>query len=200
MLVARLVAGRSGNCASYIGTGQQVSTARGIDVTLERLAPLIRDRGRANHLDGLATATPDALMERAACVGTLQRRDGDGGGMDVPTWRLAVMLPRAPEYSLADLRRWLEGANWGRGPMWPDHRSRDLMAEVPEMPVPMRLISGARDLNTPVELAADWFQAVEAPRGKRQLVFAQSVRAPFLTEPERFTDALRRVAERPRSE
>jgi pimeloyl-ACP methyl ester carboxylesterase len=41
MLGARLVARWPGDYAGYIGVGQ-VSTARGIVVTLDRLAPLIR--------------------------------------------------------------------------------------------------------------------------------------------------------------
>ncbi len=62
------------------------------------------------------------------------------------------------------------------------------------MPVPILLISGAQDLNTPVELAARWFGAVEAPRGKRHRIFEASGHAPFLTEPERFADTLRDFA------
>lgn len=200
MLGARLVARWPGDYAGYIGTGQQVSAARGAEVTLERLAPLIRERGRAGHLQWLETTTPEALLEHAAYVEMMQMLDEYHGGMNVPTWRLALMLLRAPEYSLTDLRRWLEGANRGSGPMWPDYRSRDLMAEVPELPVPMLLISGAQDLNTPFELAAGWFDAVEAPRGKRHEIFARSGHAPFLTEPDRFARTLRSFATNLRSD
>ena len=133
-------------------------------------------------------------MEHAAYVEMMQMLDRYGGGMNVPIWRLAAMLIRAPEYSLGDLWRWLDGANRGSGPMWPDYRARDLIAEVSVMPVPMLLISGAQDLNTPVELAAEWFDMVAAPEGKRHEVFETSGHAPFLTEPERFAKAVRRFA------
>ena len=200
MLGARLVARWPGDYAGYIGVGQQVSTARGIAVTLDRLAPMIRAGGRAADRRWLDSATPEALQEHAAYVEMMQRLDRHGAGMNVPTWRLAWMLLRAPEYSLGDLMRWLDGANRGSGPMWPEYRARDLMAEVPVMPVPMLLISGAHDLNTPVELAADWFDAVEAPEGKRHEVFAASGHAPFLTEPERFAETVRNFAASLRSE
>ena len=174
--------------------GQQVDTEAGIAVTLARLAPLIRAQGSAADRRWLDTATPEALLEHAAYVRMMRILDAYGGGMNVPTWRLAWMLLRAPEYSLGDLWRWLDGANRGSGPMWPDYRSRDLRIEVPVMPVPMLLISGARDLNTPVELAAEWFAAVDAPRGKRHLVFEDAGHAPFLTEPDRFARVLRAFA------
>ncbi len=192
MLGARLVARWPEDYAAYIGVGQQVNTKRGIEVTLKRLAPLIQADGRAEHRRWLDNATPEALMEHAAYVEMMQMLDDYGGGMNVPVRRLALMLIRAPECSLVDLRRWLDGANRGSGPMWPDYRSRDLFNEVSVMPVPMLLISGARDLNTPVELAAEWFDQVLAPRGKRHLIFEDSGHAPFLTEPERFDEALRR--------
>ena len=194
MLGARLVARRPEDYAGYIGVGQQVSTARGIAVTLDRLAPLIRAGGSAADLRWLESATPEALLDHAAYVAMMQMLDRYGGGMNVPTWRLAALLIRAPEYSLSDLRRWLEGANRGSGPMWPDYRARDLIANVPVMPVPMLLISGARDLNTPVELATEWFDAVEAPQGKHREVFATSGHAPFLTAPAPFAQRLRDFA------
>jgi len=200
MLGARLVARWPDDYAGYIGVGQQVSTARGVAVTLDRLTPLIRAGGRPGHLRWLERATPESLLDHSAYVAMMQMLDAYGGGMNVSTWRLGVLLIGAPEYSLRDLQRWLHGANRGSGPMWPDYRARDLMAEVPVMPVPMLLISGAADLNTPVELAAEWFDAVEAPQRKRHLVLKHSGHAPFLTEPERFAEAVRRFALSPRSE
>ena len=194
MLGARLVARWPGAYAGYIGISQQVSTARGIAVTLGRLAPLIRAGGRGAHLRWLESASPEALLKHTAYVEMMQMLDAYGGGMNVPVWRLAAMLLRAPEYSLGDLWRWLDGANRGSGPMWPDYRRHDLIAEVPVMPVPMLLISGAQDLNTPVELTTEWFDSVQAPQGKRHLVFEGSGHAPFLTEPERFAASLRSFA------
>ncbi len=190
MLGTRLVARWPEDYAAYIGVGQQVSTKRGIEVTLQRLGPLIRSAGRSEHQRWLDVATPETLLEHAAYVEMMMMLDDYGGGMNVPVWRLALMLIRAPEYSLADIRRWLDGANRGSGPMWPDYRSRDLFEEVPTMPVPMLLISGARDLNTPAELVAEWFDQVSAPQGKQHLVLEDSGHAPFLTEPERFNEAL----------
>lgn len=200
MLGARLVARWPEDYAGYIGMSQQVSTARGVSVTLACLAPLIRAGGRPDHLRWLADATPKGLLEHPAYVEMMQILDAYNAGMNVHVWRLVAMLIRAPEYSLGDLWRWLDGASRGSGPMWPDYRARDLIAEVPMMPVPMLLISGAQDLNTPVELAAEWFAVVEAPYGKQHLGFEASGHAPFLTEPDRFTDTVRGFASSLRSE
>lgn len=79
---------------------------------------------------------------------------------------LASLLPRAllaPEYRLAGYRRWFDGANRGGGRMWAEYFSRDLIAKVPVMPVPMLIAPGASVMNTPVALVREWYGSVEAP-------------------------------------
>ena len=75
--------------------------------------------------------------------------------------------------------------------MWAEYLSRDLIAEVPVMPVPMLLISGASDWNTPVPLVQDWFDVVEARQGKQMELLNGSGHAPFLTETARFVEMVR---------
>ena len=80
MLGARLVVLWPKDYAGYIGVGQQVSTARGVNMTLDRLGPLIRAERRGEHLRWLEDATPAALLEHAAYVGMMQKLDTYGGG------------------------------------------------------------------------------------------------------------------------
>ncbi|SNT71499.1 alpha/beta fold hydrolase [Paracoccus seriniphilus] len=186
MLGARLMARWPGEYAGYIGVSQQVDTLRGAALTrdwLQEVAP-----------SDLARLDPQAFRDHDLYVRLMQEVEAQGGGMDVS---LVSMMPRAlaaPEYRLPDYWRWLDGANRGSGPMWDEYLVRDLIAEVPVMPVPMLLISGAQDWNTPVELVREWFAAVEAPQGKRMEVFDQSGHAPFLTETARFVDTVRGFA------
>jgi pimeloyl-ACP methyl ester carboxylesterase len=145
MLGARLVARWPGDYAGYIGVGQQVDTLRGAALTLDWL--------REVAPSDLAGMDPQAFRDHDLYVRLMQEVEAHGGGMNVS---LLSMLPRAlaaPEYRLPDYRRWLDGANRGSGPMWAEYLARDLLADVPAMPVPMLLISGASDWNTPVP----WF-------------------------------------------
>ncbi len=186
MLGARLVARWPGEYAGYIGVGQQVNTLRGVALTrdwLHEMAP-----------SDLARLDPQAFRDHDLYVRLMQEVETHGGGMNVS---LLSMMPRAlaaPEYRLPDYWRWFTGANRGSGPMWAKYLARDLIAEVPVMPVPMLLISGARDWNTPMALVREWFAAVEAPQGKRMEVFDLSGHAPFLTETARFVDTVRAFA------
>ncbi|KPQ15403.1 MAG: putative hydrolases or acyltransferases (alpha/beta hydrolase superfamily) [Rhodobacteraceae bacterium HLUCCO18] len=184
MLGARLVAGWPGDYAGYIGTGQQVDTLRGAALALDWLEEVAPG-------SGLAGMDPQAFRDHGLYVRLMQEVEAKGGGMNVS---FLSMLPRAlaaPEYRLPDYRRWLDGANRGSGPMWAEYLERDLIAEVPVMPVPMLLISGASDWNTPVPLVQEWFETVEAPQGKRIEVFDGSGHAPFLTETGSFVETVR---------
>jgi len=187
MLGARLVARWPGDYAGYIGIGQQVDTLRGVALTLDWLGAVAPE-------SDLTEMDAQAFRDHDLYVRLMQEVEARGGGMNVP---FAAMLPRAlaaPEYRLPDYRRWLDGANRGSGPMWTEYLARDLRVDVPEMPVPMLLIAGASDWNTPVPLVHGWFEAVEAPHSKRMEVFDGSGHAPFLTETARFVETLRGFA------
>jgi len=193
MLGARLVARWPQDYAGYIGVGQQVDTMGGVSLVLGWL--------REVSASDLAAVDAQAFRDHDLYVRLMQEIEAQGGGMNVS---LTVLLPRAlaaPEYRLRDYLRWFDGANRGSGPMWAEYLARDLIAEVRVMPVPMLLISGASDWNTPVPLVRDWFQTVEAPLGKRMEVFDGSGHAPFLTETDRFVEMVRgfaaRIASRP---
>lgn len=186
MLGARLVARWPENYAGYIGVGQQVDTLRGTALTLDWLREVA-----PSDLTGM---DPQAFRNHDLYVRLMQEVEAHGGGMNVS---LLSMLPHAlaaPEYRLADYRRWFDGASRGSGPMWAEYLSRDLLVDVPEMPVPMLLIAGASDWNTPIRLERDWFEAVEARQGKRMAVFDGSGHAPFLTETVLFVETVRGFA------
>jgi len=184
MLGARLAARWPEDYAAYIGVGQQVSTKRGVALALDWL-------GRVAPDSELAGMKPEAFRDHALYVRLMQAVEAEGGGMNVS---LTSMLPRAlaaPEYRLPAYLHWLKGANRGSGPMWDEYQARDLMAEVPRMPLPMLLITGETDMNTPVALVRDWLEHVEAPQGKRLEIFDASGHAPFLTETARFVETVR---------
>lgn len=183
MLGARLVARWPENYAGYIGVGQQVDTLRGTALSLDWLREVA-----PSDLTGM---DPQAFRDHDIYVRLMREVEAHGGGMNVSPLSMLTRALAAPEYRLADYRRWLDGASRGSGPMWTEYLSRDLIAEVPVMPVPMLLISGARDWNTPVPLVREWFMGVEAPQGKRMAVFDGSGHAPFLTETARFVETVR---------
>ena len=184
MLGARLVARSPDEYAGYVGVGQQVNTMRGVALALKWLHEVAPD-------SDLVARSPEAFRDHDLYVRLMQAVEAHGGGMNVSFASLLPTALAAPEYRLPDYPRWLDGANRGSGPMWADYVARDLFEDVPRMPVPTLLISGAQDMNTPVALVREWFEAVEAGQGKRMVVFDASGHAPFLTETGKFIETLR---------
>lgn len=186
MLGARLVARWPREYAGYIGVGQHVNTLRG--------ATLSRDWLHEVAPSDLTRLEPQSFHKHDLYVRLMQEVEAQGGGMNVSLVAMMQHALVAPEYRLSDYRRWVDGANRGSGSMWPEYVARDLIVDVPEMPVTMLLIAGASDWNTPTPLVRDWFEAVEAPNGKRMEVFDASGHAPFLTETARFMETARGFA------
>lgn len=184
MLGARLAARHPEDYAAFIGVGLPVNTARTVELALA----WVKGRG---HLPEARLAD---FEEHARYVELMQIVEEEGGGMGVPASRLVWMALRAREYALMDYLRWLRGARRGSGPMWEEYRRQDLISDIPVMPVPLYLISGAHDMNTPPQLSNAWLRMVEAPMGRRHIVFEHSGHAPFLTEPALFIQTLRDIA------
>ena len=187
MLGARLVARWPKDYAGYVGVGQQVATLEGVALTLDWLREITPG-------SELAAMDPGEFHDHNLYVRLMQEVEAQHGGMNVSLLSLLLGALTAPEYRLTDYPRWMRGANRGSGPMWQDYLLRDLVAEVSRMPVPLLLISGAQDMNTPVALVRAWFKEVEVPCGKRMVVFDDSGHAPFLTETVRFVEILRGFA------
>lgn len=173
--------------AAFISVAQPVGAVHANPVTLDWL----RARAEGADADWLSGIDTGDMDDHATYVRVMRLLDDYGGGMNIPTRRLAADLVRAPEYSLADVARWLHGARRGSGPMWPEYRALDAVAEVPRLAVPAHFLAGRADMNSPLSLIEDYAAGLDAP----VIVFEQSGHAPFLTEPERFADTL--IALRP---
>ncbi|MCC5905717.1 MAG: alpha/beta hydrolase [Balneolaceae bacterium] len=117
-----------------------------------------------------------------------------GGNFDISLGKLARIALRAPEYSLTDYYRWLNGANRGSGPMWKEIYKHQInyIGQIPELEIPVYFLAGLHDYNTPYELIHEYFDMIEAPQ-KDLILFDQSAHTPFLGEPETFTEELFRI-------
>ena len=184
MLGARVAARYPEDYAAFIGVGLPVSTPRTVELALA----WVKGQGH------LPEARLSDFGSHARYRELMQIVEAEGGGMGVPVSNVVWNALRAREYSLMDYLRWLRGARRGGRPMWEEYRRQDLIAELPDMPVPIYLISGARDMNTPAQLSDAWLRMVNATGGKRHVIFEESGHAPFLTEPALFIETVRQVA------
>ena len=171
--------------AAYVGVAQGVDEARENALADDFVRRCARERGDTAGLAALER-DPRGLREE-----WLFSCDGELVGARSPLPLIWLGL-RAPEYTLMDIRRVMQGLRFTHRSIVYDVINEPLGTAVTRLEVPVWVFAGRRDYNTPGVLAAEWLERLEAPR-KTLVWFEASAHFPFLEEPERFYAELRRV-------
>ena len=74
--------------------------------------------------------------------------------------------------------------------LWDDLMNLDLTREAPRIDVPVVFMVGKHDVIVSAELAIDYFQKLEAPKGKELVLFEESAHRPYNEQTEKFLDAI----------
>lgn len=93
----------------------------------------------------------------------------------------------APEYNLLDVLNVARGSSFSSRHMTYDEIDGPLMEQVTRFEVPVAIVMGRHDMVTPVSLAQEYYERIEAP-AKRWHVFEASAHFPFFEEPDAFTN------------
>jgi pimeloyl-ACP methyl ester carboxylesterase len=97
----------------------------------------------------------------------------------------------SPEYSSLDIVRLVIGTVVGpAATLWDYLENVNLLEQVPRLEVPVFFLQGRHDYNTPAELVQRYYDALDAPRGKRLIWFDESAHRPHLEETEKFARVL----------
>ncbi len=92
----------------------------------------------------------------------------------------------SPDYNLRDLLRVVRGAKFSFDHLWRELFAVDLFKQVPQVDVPVYFLEGRLDRVVTGEIAEQYFDALQAPRGKQIIWFEHSGHWPQLDEPEKF--------------
>lgn len=95
------------------------------------------------------------------------------------------MMLAAPEYSFAEVALWPLSSSNALKVMWPELMKINFFAAVPEVRCPVYFFVGRQDYNSPWQLTESYYQAVNAPAGKRLVWFENSAHDLFFDEPQR---------------
>ncbi|PTL84573.1 alpha/beta fold hydrolase [Vitiosangium sp. GDMCC 1.1324] len=176
---------------AYIGTGQRVNFLENDTLSHLRAYELALRYGDTQAIERLKRLGPPPytgpdMTRRYLTLATLASHHT--GRKNASSEMLSALL-KAPEYSLRDK------VNFFRGPLatfprvYPQLADLDLEAEVPRLEVPVWFLLGREDYVTPSEIAARYFDKLEASR-KTLLWFEHSGHSPLFEEPEKFNAIL----------
>ena len=185
--------------AAYIGMGQFVDGPGNERLSYEFVLEEAKKRGDEKALkdlerigwpvEGRYASMDDMMVQRDL----MSKYGGEDYGESEGIIKSVVMpILRSPEYTLLDMVKYYRGAFFSLRALWDEVVSYDLNVSIPELKMPVYLTEGRHDQNTPIPLALDWFEKLQAPR-KEWIWFEYSAHSPIKNEPDKWGDAVRRI-------
>ena len=178
---------------AYIGMGQVAAMADNEAVSYRFTLETARQRGLTKAVRELERIGPPPYSLKA--LGIQRKWLGRFGGVthrgSMERLVVAAML-MSTEYTLADVVRFARGAQFSLAHLWDELMTINLPVQVPHLEMPVYYIVGRHDMNTPWELAVDYFNRLSAP-SKELIWFEQSAHLLVGEEPEKFAKVMRKV-------
>lgn len=183
---------------AYFGTGQVADQLRGEEMSLEWVRAQASKRGDQGAIDQLtALEFPgvdgnDAAWQQYLGVERGYLDQFGGGGSHIPTSMLTLLswLAVSPEYSMTDKLSYIRGVLFSLKVMWPDVIHTNLFERVQKVEIPVYILQGKYDFQTPIPIAQAYFEQLDAPQ-KEFVVFEHSAHSPLMEEPEKFNAIVR---------
>ena len=105
---------------------------------------------------------------------------------------LMQIMIKCPEYNLMDIANYLRGSNLSTLKLWRDIIRIDFTKQVKELKVPVFLLQGKQDYQTPLKLVKKYFNLLDAPK-KKLVLFNKSAHNPLYEESHKFNEVLRNI-------
>lgn len=99
-------------------------------------------------------------------------------------------LVLSPDYTLSDIVGTLRGMRFAQDHLLPDLANLDLFQMLPRLDVPVFLLQGRHDYVAPASSLEQYYQTLEAPKGKQLIWFDESAHMPQYEEPGKFRETL----------
>ena len=176
---------------AYVGVGQVVNMREGERLSYAWASEQAAQAGDTRSIKKLKAIGPppylddfrSKLMTKRSILG---KYGGEvHGNRNGGTFILLRALLRSSEYSWTDRINVFRGVFANMRLMWPKILDIDLMAQVPELEVPIYFLEGRYDHEVPATLAERYFEMLRAPR-KKLIWFEQSEHFVNTEEAERF--------------
>ena len=184
---------------AYVGMGQVTDERRSEDMGLQYVRDRARTLGNQQAIQELARLQPPYVDNPKEVV--IQRKWLSRFGGDFYEGKALPLLSdfdrrwvwaglRSPEYSWLDLFRFQLGYSKVRWSLFRQAKQVNFMRTAPKLEIPVYFLMGRHDHNKHPELVNEYYEMLDAPRGKHMIWFERSGHSPCLEEPERFADVM----------
>ncbi len=184
---------------SYTGIGQVSHQYLGERLSYEWVKTQATKANNSADLALLANLTfPDSLADNKIWTDFLiPERDlvnKYGGGMKRKDADMMAVYKTyifdTPEYTIADKLNIIKGATFSIENLWDDVLQTNLSVAVDSLAIPVHIMQGVHDYQTPYAPAKAFFDQLKAPQ-KRFYRFDNSAHSPFVDEPVKFNSIIK---------
>ena len=183
---------------AYISTGQSVSPFENERLAYEFVLAKAREennRRALRQLQGIDTLEANYSLNNALTIRRWVYRYGGivKDGQDRPYVDINEIgqILSAPEYSITDRINLILFPYFSAEELWEDLKAFDLRRTAPRIDVPVYFLVGKYDRIVSAQLASEYFNLLEAPKGKNLILFEHSAHRPYDEEREKFLEVLK---------
>ena len=182
---------------AYVGMGQAVYVEQGEAISYQFVLEQARKQKDRGAIQALEKIGPPPYKNFSGTGTERQYLRKFRGLIYDPkkSKKLYIHMLQAPEYSIWDFLKYVAGEGYSTINMWNEVLTYNLFKQVPKMEVPVYFFEGRHDYCTPWPLVEQYYQFLDAPKGKTLVWFDNSAHAPCLEEPEKFNQAMVKVLE-----
>jgi pimeloyl-ACP methyl ester carboxylesterase len=174
---------------AYIAVSQEVDAAEGERISLEYTRHEVQQAGDQQAIAELAGIDPAYQSEDWFSQITTERKwllHYGGVYHTASSYTHEIwMLLRSHEYSFMEVALWPGRSSASLKSLWPEVMGVNFLKTVPVIACPIYFFAGRFDHNAPGQLAAAYYQQLDAPAGKHLIWFENSAHDLFYDEPGR---------------
>ncbi len=186
---------------AYFGVGQVCDQYKGEQVALElvkKAAVRQHDEKAVRELSRISF--PDSLAGSREWLDYLkvQRSYANEFGYGIARdfrgiWPVIKLVLQAKEYTLGEKLNALQGSMFSLEHLWPEIIQRNLFCEIDSMQLPVYILQGKYDAQSPHAVAEDFYEQLKAPR-KAFYTFHHSAHSPVIEETAKFNSIVKEKA------
>ncbi len=181
---------------AYVGTGQIIHDHEQIRLAYDFITDEAERSGEVKIQNAIKAIgpppyeTPEKLYEMQNYVFRFGGVIHDNSVKKIGGLLLSFFT--SPEYSISDGLNSLmmKGLFFSVSAMWDEINDIDITKEIQSIKVPIYFFEGKYDMATPTLLVKEFYDGLDAVKGKKLIIFENSAHMPMMEEKEKYEDLL----------
>lgn len=186
---------------AYFGVGQVCHQYKGEQISFDWIKKQAKEQNNEKAYKAISEINfPDSLADAETWVDYLIRErnyvNQFRGGISreiTGTWPVVKMIFNTKEYTFNEKINYMNGSLNSLKLLWPQVINHNLFNDIDSMEVPVYILQGKYDYQTPYSIAKDFYIQLKAPQ-KGFFTFENAAHSPMIEEVEKFNSIVREMA------